>query len=183
VTGTRPRTRFLGAAVGVVVIVVVALRTIDLQTVGTPSMEPALRVGDRVLVNRLVPAIVPLRRGDIAVFADPGGWAEASARSRGRIASGARIVKRVIGVEGDRVACCSLEGDLLLNGRRLEEPYVPRRARRTQPLAFDVLVPEDSYWMMGDDRLRSFDSSSLTDAPMHGFVPADRIVGRVEVTW
>ena len=82
-TRTRPRTRFLGAAVGVVLIVVVALRTIDLQTVVTPSMEPELRVGDRVLVNQLVPAIMPLQRGDIAVFEDPGGWAEASARSRG----------------------------------------------------------------------------------------------------
>ena len=60
-TRTRPRTRFLGAAVGVVLIVVVALRTIDLQTVVTPSMEPELRVGDRVLVNKLVPAIMPLR--------------------------------------------------------------------------------------------------------------------------
>ena len=55
-TRTRPRTRFLGAAIGVVLIVVVALRTIDLQTVVTPSMEPELRVGDRVLVNQLVPA-------------------------------------------------------------------------------------------------------------------------------
>ena len=179
-TRTRPRTRFLGAAVGVMLIVVVALRTIDLQTVVTPSMEPELRVGDRVLVNQLVPAIVPLQRGDIAVFEDPGGWAEASARSRGQIASGAQIVKRVIGVEGDRVACCSPEGDLLLNGRRLAEPYA---SHRRFPLAFDVTVPDGSYWMMGDDRLRSFDSSSLADAPMHGFVPADRIVGRVEVTW
>jgi hypothetical protein len=42
-----------------------------------------------------------------------------------------------------------------------------------------VTVPEGSYWMMGDDRVRSFDSSAL---PTHGFVPAARIVGRVEVT-
>ena len=54
-TRTRPRTRFLGAAVGVVLIVFVALRTIDLQTVVTPSMEPELRVGDRVLVDSARP--------------------------------------------------------------------------------------------------------------------------------
>ena len=119
-TRTRPRTRFRRRRRRRRAIVVVALRTIDLQTVVTPSMEPELRVGDRVLVNQLVPAILPLQRGDIAVFEDPGGWAEASARSRGQIASGAQIVKRVIGVAGDRVACCSPEGDLLLNGRRLD---------------------------------------------------------------
>ena len=83
-TRTRPRTRFLGAAVGVVLIVVVALRTIDLQTVVTPSMEPELRVGDRVLVNQLVPAIVPLQRGDVAVFEDP------AAGPRPRPAAGGR---------------------------------------------------------------------------------------------
>jgi signal peptidase I len=182
VTRTRPRTRLLGAAIGVAVIVIVAVRTIGLLTVVTPSMQPELRVGDRVLVNKLAPELIPLGRGDIAVFEDPGGWAQASARSQGAIASESLIVKRVIGVPGDRVVCCSPEGDLVLNGRRLEEPYVARAARRTLPLAFDVTVPDGSYWMMGDDRVRSFDSSGFTDASTHGFVPADKIVGRVEAT-
>lgn len=182
-TGTRPRTRILGAAIGVVLIIVVAVRTIGLLTVVTPSMQPELRVGDRVLVNKLVPGILPLDRGDIAVFEDPGGWAEASARSRGAITEDTLIVKRVIGVGGDHVVCCSPDGALVLNGRRLKESYLRSDAQRTLPLAFDVVVPDGSYWMMGDDRLRSFDSSGLTDAPMHGFVPADRIVGRVEVTF
>jgi signal peptidase I len=166
----------VGAAVGVALIVIVALRTIAVQTVVTPSMAPALRVGDRVLVNKLAPELVPLRRGDVVVFEDPGGWAEASARSRGAIPQDALIVKRVIGVGGDHVECCSAGGELLLNGRALAEPYA---SRRTLPLAFDVTVPDGSYWMMGDDRVRSFDSSAQ---PTHGFVPADRIVGRVEVT-
>lgn len=181
-TRTRPRARLLGAAIGVVLIVVVALRTVGLLTVVTPSMQPEVRVGDRVLVNKLVPELIPLQRGDIAVFEDPGGWAEASARSRGAIASETLIVKRVIGVGGDRVVCCSPEGDLLLNGRRLGEPYVPRAARRTHPLVFDVVVPEGSYWMMGDDRARSFDSSGFADTTTHGFVPAAKVVGRVEAT-
>ncbi|MBE2320754.1 signal peptidase I [Solirubrobacter sp. CPCC 204708] len=178
-TRTRPRTRLLGGAVGVALIVVVALRTIGLLTVVTPSMQPELAVGDRVLVNKLVPEIVPLRRGDVAVFEDPGGWAEASARSRGAITHDTLIVKRVIGVGGDRVVCCAPDGALVLNGRPLAEPYA---SRRPFPLAFDVVVPDGSYWMMGDDRVRSFDSSGLADASTHGFVPTDRIVGRVEVT-
>ncbi|RKQ87089.1 signal peptidase I [Solirubrobacter pauli] len=181
-TGTRPRTRLLGAAVGVALLMLVAYRTVGLLTVVTPSMQPELRVGDRVLVNKLVPELVPLRRGDVAVFEDPGGWARASARSRGEIAADALIVKRVIGVGGDHVVCCSADGALILNGTPLKEPYVAGNARRTMPLAFDVTVPDGRYWMMGDDRARSFDSGGFADAPGHGFVPAERIVGRVEAT-
>lgn len=181
-TRTRPRTRLLGAAVGVALIVLVAYRTIGLLTVVTPSMQPELRVGDRVLVNKLAPELIPLRRGDVAVFKDPGGWAAASARSRGEIAADTLIVKRVIGVGGDHVACCSPAGDLVLNDRPLKEPYVPTTARRTLPLAFDVTVPPGHYWVMGDDRARSFDSSGFADTPGHGFVPAERVVGRVEAT-
>lgn len=177
-TGTRSRTRTLGALVGAVLLVVV-LRTIGLETVVTPSMQPELRTGDRVLVNKLAPELFPLRRGDVAVFEDPGEWAEASARSRGAIPADALIVKRVIAVGGDHVVCCEPDGALVLNGNRLDEPYA---ALRTQPLAFDVVVPDGAYWMMGDDRAHSFDSSALADTPSHGFVPADRVVGRVELS-
>lgn len=181
-TGTRPRTRLLGAVVGVALLILVAYRTVGLSTVVTPSMRPELQVGDRVLVNKLAPELVPLRRGDIAVFEDPGGWARASARSRGEIAADTLIVKRVIGVGGDHVVCCSADGELVLNGEPLKEAYVPATARRSLPLAFDVTVPDGSYWVMGDDRARSFDSSGFADAPGHGFVPAERVVGRVEAT-
>lgn len=178
-----PARRLLVLALGALIVVVALAQSVGISKVISPSMEPRLATGDRVVINKLAPELFGLARGDIAVFEDPGGWADASARSHGEIAHGSLIVKRVIGVGGDRVMCCSPDGAIILNGRPLAEPYVPRDARRTLPLAFDVVVPEDSFWMMGDNRARSFDSSALADSAGQGFVPASRIVGRVETTF
>jgi signal peptidase I len=167
--------RALAIAVTVFVLALAATQVVGVSTVVSASMAPRLEVGDRIVVNKLVPEVFALRRGDLAVFEDPGGWAAASARSRGaEIRRDTLIVKRVIGVGGDRVACCTPDGALLVNGRRLPEPYV--RAPRAVPAAFDVLVPPGRYWVMGDNRARSFDSSSLG---ADGFVPASKVVGRV----
>lgn len=167
--------RVLVIAAAALAFVLALTRCVGVSTVVSASMAPRLEVGDRVVINKLVPEVFALRRGDLAVFEDPGGWAKASARSRGaEIRRDTLIVKRVIGVAGDRVVCCTPEGALQVNGRRLDERYV--RARRPAPATFDVVVPPDSFWVMGDNRERSFDSSSLAG---NGFVPAGRIVGRV----
>lgn len=166
--------RVLAIAAAALLVVLALTRCVGVSTVVSASMAPRLEVGRRVVVNKLVPEVFALRRGDIAVFEDPGGWAQASARARGgELRQDTLIVKRVIGVGGDRVVCCTPDGAIEVNGRRLEEPYVD--APRSLPVAFDVVVPRDSFWVMGDNRARSFDSSSLPD----GFVPSKRIVGRI----
>ena len=90
-------------------------------------------------------------------------------------------LKRVIAVAGDRVSCCQA-GKVTVNGTPIEEPYVPAAA--ADDLAFDVQVPPDRLWVMGDNRNRSSDSRAHIGDPGGGFVPTSRVQGTVEaVIW
>lgn len=157
------------------------------------SMEQTLQVNDRILVNQLVPDMVGVQRGDIVVFKDPGGWLHPSSalppkgfekvlQAVGLAAdtSDEYVVKRVIGVGGDRVSCCDAEGRVMVNGVSLDEPYavIPEGETRASAIDFDVEVPEGSVWVMGDNRYQSKDSRYNQDQPGKGFVPEEEIVGR-----
>ena len=93
------------------------------------------------------------------------------------------VVKRVIGIGGDRVACCDANGRVTVNGVPLDEPYavVPEGKNRVSEIDFDVVVPEGSVWVMGDNRYSSMDSRYHQDEPGRGFVSEDEIVGRAFV--
>lgn len=78
-------------------------------TVPTDSMSPTVNPGERVLAQRIDGADV--RRGDVVVFTDPV-WGDVP------------MVKRVVGVGGDKVACCEDEGRMTINGEPVEEPYL-----------------------------------------------------------
>ncbi|PCN47107.1 signal peptidase I, partial [Curtobacterium sp. 'Ferrero'] len=101
------------------------------------SMEDTLLVGDRVLVNELVPGVVSLQRGDVVVFTDPGGWLSAG--------QGDDLIKRVIGLPGDHVSCCGADGRLRVNGTPVDEPYVVLEpgSDRVSGTDFDVTVPKN----------------------------------------
>jgi len=164
------------------------------------SMLETLQIDDRIIVNELVPNVIPIERGDVVVFKDPGGWLgpiearqlnpfEATAEwflsAFGVVApdSSQHLVKRVIGVGGDHITCCDGDGKLTINGHALNEPYL---AKDMQPsnLDFDVTVPEGSIWVMGDNRSNSEDSRYHQDLPSKGFVSKEFIVGRaVIVSW
>lgn len=133
------------------------------------SMETTLLIGDRVLVNELVPRAVPLQRGDVIVFRDPGGWLEPG--------MGDDLIKRVIGLPGDHVSCCDAEGHLSVNGHAVDEPYAQLSPGSDRVAAddFDVTVPAGQLWVMGDNRPISADSR------YHGFVPQSDVVGRAFV--
>lgn len=165
------------------------------------SMEQTLQVRDRVMVSKLHKSIAGIHRGDIVVFRDPGGWVPASAdpEPRGEIIETLRsgltfvgllpdpadehLIKRVIGVSGDRVVCCDAEGRLSVNGAPIVEPYVsPGDA--PSALRFDITVPQDALWVMGDHRSDSKDSRyhPLQGDGSQGSVPLDLVVGRAVVT-
>src|SRR3954467_1232054 len=106
------------------------------------SMEDTLVKNDRIIVNELVPDLVPLERGDVVVFKDPGGWLEGTTpvADPGPVAgffdwllsfvgltapdSNDHLIKRVIGLPGDEVVCCNEFGQMTVNGVPLEETYV-----------------------------------------------------------
>ncbi|MFF5639175.1 signal peptidase I [Streptomyces sp. NPDC012825] len=141
-------------------------------TVPSDSMTPTLDVNSRVLAERVDGAEV--KRGDVVVFNDP-------------LWSSSPMVKRVVAVGGDTVACCDADGRLTVGGRAVDEPYLgPGVNGRTVASGqeFSVTVPEDSLFLLGDDRHTSLDSRSHLDEAGRGSVPRSMVVGRVDaVVW
>jgi signal peptidase I len=96
------------------------------------------------------------------------------------------LIKRVIGLPGDRVSCCTTAGRLQVNGKPMVEPYVllPPGADTVSSIPFDVTVPKGMAWVMGDNRYNSADSRYHQNDPHHGFVPLTDVVGTAFViTW
>jgi signal peptidase I len=169
------------------------------------SMENTLQVEDRVVVEKLSAT----KRGEVVVFADPGDWLTGtSARQRGAIGkafqfigvlpdtSTEHLIKRVVGVAGDRVVCCDAAGRLTVNSQALEETgylTLDPDGTQVQPSAikFDVIVPRGHFFVMGDNRDHSRDSRChLNDVQAGGgtgqnaFVSQDLVVGRaIAVVW
>ena len=167
------------------------------------SMEDTLLINDRIIVNELVPDLFPLEHGDVVVFADPGGWLSMAPKSEPDILTQAidtlftvvglggsdseeHLVKRLIGLPGDHVVCCTPQGFIEVNGEPVEEPYIklPSADSASSGMEFDIVVPDKSLWVMGDNRYNSADSRYNQEQPGKGFVPIDKVVGRaVVVSW
>jgi signal peptidase I len=158
------------------------------------SMENTLQIQDRVAVNKLPFISKNINRGDVVVFRDPANWLpEPYSGDENRIVAKIKeglvlvgvlpnpakqyLVKRVIGVAGDRVICCSKSGKLTINGKEATEPYI-YAGNKVSEMDFNITVPEDKIWVMGDHRSASADSRYHQDDVNNGFVPVSRITGR-----
>ena len=158
----------------------------------SPSMEPQFVKNDRILVQKVSYwGSASPSRGDIVVFKDPGDWLEENAGSTpsspvtrlmekiGLYPTGGHLVKRVIGIGGDRVVCCDAKGRVTVNGHPLDEKsYLPKGTAPSQ-IKFDRTVPKDHLWMMGDNRGFSCDSRGHMGGPGGGYVDEDLVVGKV----
>ena len=168
------------------------------------SMEDTLHINDRILVDEITPDFGGYDRGDIVVFQDPGGWLPPSTEpARPPVVeaidwvlalvglsapdSDDHLVKRIIGVPGDHVVCCNAIGQITVNGVPIDETdyiKVPTGESAASGDPFDIVVPEESLWVLGDNRYRSKDSRYNVDQPGKGFVPIENVVGRAFlVTW
>jgi signal peptidase I len=161
--------------------------------VPSASMRPELIEQDRILVEKISTWDGEVDRGDVVVFEDPGGWLGATPEPNGfqqllsivgLYPEGGHLVKRVVAVGGDRVVCCGKQGRITVNGVPLEEGDYLRNGVRPSEKQFDVVVPDDAVWVMGDNRSNSQDSRFHLGQPGGGTVPLDNVVGKVwAIVW
>jgi signal peptidase I len=169
------------------------------------SMENTLLIQDRVVVEKLS----SVKRGQVVVFADPGGWLSGQVpEQRGTVGralefvgvlpdtSTEHLVKRVIGMGGDHVVCCDGQDRITVNDQPLDEksylyPAPDGSATTSSDIRFDVVVPRDRIFVLGDNRADSRDSRCHLDDRSSGravgedaFVPVSLVVGRaIAVAW
>jgi signal peptidase I len=170
---TRGIVEWVVVIVGAVIVALV-IKTFLIQAFYIPSrsMEPALEIDDRVLVNKLSYQLHDVNRGDIVVFERPESEQGSDIKD---------LIKRVIALPGEQVVI--KDDAVFVDGQRLVEPYLvpgttiangptePWRCTDEQP----CVVPDDSVWVMGDNRTDSRDSRYF------GPIPEDTIVGRAFV--
>lgn len=192
----------LPVLVVVALVVSLLIKTFLVQFFYIPSgsMENTLQVEDRVAVNKIPFISQSIDRGDVVVFRDPNNWlpqmldygtnkyvaqAKSALVAVGVLPNPAKqyLVKRVIGVEGDRIVCCSKDSKLTINGVEVSEPYI-FAGNKPSELEFDVTVPKGKLWVMGDHRGASADSRYHQEDINKGFIPVSKVTGRVvAVIW
>ena len=123
------------------------------------SMQPTLYAGNFVLVNKMAYRIGKPSRGDIIVFRYPPDPTQVP------------YIKRVIGLPGDQVHIT--DGKVYINGELMAEPYLVTTTNR----GGDWTVPDNSLFVMGDNRNNSSDSRSW------GYVPLANVIGKAEVVY
>jgi signal peptidase I len=179
----KPLWRELPLLMVAAVVIALLIKTLLLQAFYIPSesMLPALKVGDRVLVEKVSYRVHAPERGDVVVFerevvapapeVDQSLWTDIGDAFKGLFgfptAGEQDFIKRVLAVGGDTIEGKS--GGVFVNGTRVAEPYL---SAGVETLPFGpVEVPEGQMFLMGDNRGNSDDSRSF------GTVPVDEVVG------
>ena len=201
--GRRPRRRRsfwreFPVLVVIALLLAVVIKTYAIQAFFIPSgsMENTLEINDRVLVNKLVYDVRGIHRGDIVVFNGDGSWdpgavptdtnflvkfGDGFASMFGFGHPGDILIKRVIGLPGDQVACCDAQGRVTVNGVPLTEQFYLYPGDAPSEIRFNITVPPGRLWVMGDHRLISDDSRGHLGDPGGGTVPESAVVGRAFV--
>ncbi len=152
------------------VALVFVLRTFVLGTIYVKgsSMEPNFHHGDLVFINKLSTSVGSPERGDIVICRLEEDGME-------------NIIKRIIGLPGDKIELrAAFAGEaviynLYLNGERIEEPFLGEPIMNAGNIEYPYIVPENSYFVMGDNRNASSDSRRESI----GAIPKEDLVGKV----
>ena len=184
--------------VAVALLLAVVIKTFAIQAFFIPSgsMENTLEINDRVLVNKLVYDVRSIHRGDIVVFNGDGSWDPGTPPASTNFVAkffdgfasmfgfghpGDILIKRVIGLPGDHVACCNAQGQVTVNGVPLSEQSYLYPGDAPSQARFNIVVQPGRLWVMGDHRLISDDSRDHLGDPGGGTVPENAVIGRAFV--
>jgi len=180
-------------------VLAIGIKALFMQAFYIPSgsMNDTLVLNDRILVQKVSYwGDGEPQRGDIVVFADPGGWLDGPVADPtrnpvvralevfGLYPSGGHLVKRVIGVGGDRIRCCDEDGRITVNGVPLNEQAYLAEGQKPSTIEFEIEVQDGYLWVQGDNRANSADSRVHLGEPGGGQVPVGDVVGKVfAVVW
>ncbi len=190
--------RELPVLIMIALVLALVIKTYAIQAFFIPSasMENTLEIGDRVLINKVVYDLRPIHRGDIVVFDGTGSWDFNQPQGSSNIFSKAVdelegivgishdssiYIKRVIGLPGDRVACCNASHEVTVNGTPLTEGSYLFPGNSPSLTRFNITVPAGRLWVMGDHRAVSYDSRGHMGDPGGGTIPESGVLGRAFV--
>lgn len=156
----------LGRTIGLSIILALGIRTFvaEARWIPSESMVPTLKINDKLIVDKLSYHFTNPQRGDIVVFSPTDEIKKENPNLKDA------FIKRIIGLPGDKV---EVKGErVYINDRPLQEKYIEDQPHYQFGA---VVVPPDSYLVLGDNRNNSYDSHYW------GFVPRDHIIGRAIV--
>jgi signal peptidase I len=189
----------LPVLVGIALVLALVIKAFAVQAFYIPSasMEDTLKIGDRVLVNKIVYHTRDIARGDIVVFNGLDSWdpevtysvpsnpiskaLHAIGGAFGLVPGEKDYIKRVVGVPGDHVRCCDASGHITVNGRPLQETSYLYPGNKPSGQPFNITVQPGRLWVMGDHRDVSYDSRGHLGDPGSGTIPEDKVIGRAFV--
>jgi signal peptidase I len=186
------------AAIALTLTLIIKSYVVQAFYIPSGSMQNTLAIGDRVLVNKMVYDFRGIHRGDIVVFDGAGTWNPGVPGTPQNlfvrlwddlagvfgVGQGNIYIKRVIGLPGDRVACCNARGQITVNGVPLDESsylYPGDQSGSGDVRAYSIVVPPGSLWVLGDHRSISFDSRGHMGDPGGGAIPEKAVLGRAFV--
>ena len=167
------RDLLLWSGIPIVVVLLIRLLVFGQYFIPSGSMMNTIDVGDRVLTTKLAPRWIHLKRGDVVVFKDPAHWLQDEQTPY----SSDYLIKRLIALPGDTVACEGAGKPVTVNGVPIDETSYIRPGVDPSSFAFNVTVTAGHIFVMGDNRSNSADSRYHQNDGSNGLVPVSDVVG------
>nr|WP_081924969.1 signal peptidase I [Bifidobacterium actinocoloniiforme] len=169
------RNFMLAVLIPILLVLTVRVFLVGQYMIPSGSMENTLEVEDRVLTSQnLTLNLAKLQRGDVIVFHDPADWLSGESASN---AGDDFLIKRLIGLPGDRVSCAGRGEPVKVNGVAIDESSYVKAGVQPSSFAFAVTVPAGHLFVLGDNRADSADSRYHVDDGAQGTVPVENVAG------